>query len=78
MLAEYVDDNLGDRRALETSAIFNRCIQGLLEEEEWRDAARTIKEREDWLTEYQTLEELADEIEELKDQSGSDSDYRVK
>ena len=80
VLAEYVEENLGERRALETSAVFDRCIQGLLEDEEWRDAARTVKEREDWITEYKTLQELADEIEELKTQSGSDaeSEYKVK
>lgn len=71
-LAEHVDTELGSRRALATDAVFKRAIRGLLEEEDYRDAARTIKDWNDWITEYQDLREFEERIEFLEQQRKDD------
>jgi hypothetical protein len=43
-IAEYVEANLGARHELTIDAVFQRSIQGLLEEGEYRKAARTAKD----------------------------------
>ena len=61
-LAEHVDTELGSRRALATDAVFKRAVRGLLEDGDYRDAARTMKDWNDWLTEYQDFQELEERI----------------
>lgn len=65
-LAEHVDTELGSRRALATDAVFKRAIQGLLEDGDYRDAARTVKDWNDWITEYKDLRELEARIEAVE------------
>lgn len=59
-LATYIREQLADRdrRALTTETILQRCIQSLLDEGEYRAAAKTALEREEWLTNFHDLEEL--------------------
>jgi hypothetical protein len=65
-IAEYVSENLGARHDLGIEAVFKRSIRGLLEDEEYRKAARTAKEYDEWVTERTDLEELREELEFLK------------
>jgi hypothetical protein len=86
-LAEWMDDASGDRERLNAEALYWRCIRGLLEQGEYRDAARTLSEYHDWLHERQDLDELWERLDEVEAvqadaQSGDDdrstSDFRVK
>lgn len=66
-IAEYVDENLGARHELTIEAVFQRSIQGLLEEGEYRKAARTAKDYDEWVTDRTDLEEIQEQLEFLKD-----------
>jgi predicted DNA-binding protein (UPF0251 family) len=66
-IAEYVDENLGARHELTIDAVFQRSIQGLLEEGEYRKAARTAKDYDEWVTSRTDLEEIQEQLEFLKD-----------
>ena len=65
-LGEYIDSKLGDRRGLVMESVFDRCITGLLEQGEYRDAARTAKDYDEWLTERTDLRQLADQVDRLE------------
>ena len=65
-IAEYVDENLGARHELTIDAVFQRSIQGLLEEGEYRKAARTATDYDEWVTERTDLEEIQEQLEFLK------------
>lgn len=67
-IAESVREHLADRgrRALSVDAVVQRSIRGLLEEEEYRKAARTAMEYDEWVTEWNDIERLEREIEEIK------------
>jgi len=67
VLAEYVDDRLGDRRTLTTSAVLDRCITGLLDEGEYRKAARTMLDFNEWLDDYRDREEFADRLDAVEE-----------
>lgn len=49
VLAEYVADSLGARRELNGKALYERCIRGLLDAEDWRGAAQVQTMYEKWL-----------------------------
>lgn len=66
-LSEYVADTLGDRHDLEIESVFRRSIQGLLDDGEWRKAARTAKEYSEWMTERTDLQEIQEELEFLRE-----------
>jgi predicted DNA-binding protein (UPF0251 family) len=66
-IAEYVDENLGARHELTIDAVFQRSIQGLLEEGEYRKAARTAKDYDEWVTDRTDLEEIQEQLEFLKE-----------
>jgi hypothetical protein len=66
-IAEYVEANLGARHELSIDAVFQRSIQGLLENEEYRKAARTAKDYDEWVTARTDLAEIQEQLEFLKD-----------
>jgi hypothetical protein len=66
-LASYVDETLGDRRELNTQTTVERAIEGLLDEEEWRKAAKTALEYDEWIRETKELDELVERIEEIEE-----------
>jgi predicted DNA-binding protein (UPF0251 family) len=66
-IAEYVEANLGARHELTIDAVFQRSIQGLLEEGEYRKAARTAKDYDEWVTDRTDLEEIREQLAFLKD-----------
>ena len=76
-LGEHVDQELGARRAIATDAVFQRAIQGLLEEGEYRDAARTVKDWNEWVDEYKELSELQERLAALEENQNR-SDYQLK
>ncbi|EMA44276.1 hypothetical protein [Halococcus saccharolyticus] len=67
VLAEHVADNLGDRRELISEHVFHRALNGLLDDEEWRKAAQTVKDWNEWLDDRTDLQHLIDRIEALED-----------
>jgi len=66
-IAEFVGDNLGARHELSIDAVFQRSIRGLLEEGEYRKAARTAKDYDEWVVGRTDLEEIQEQLEFLKD-----------
>lgn len=66
-IAEDVAARAGDRHELEIESVFQRSIRGLIEDEEWRKAARTAKDYADWMTERSDIEELREELDLLKE-----------
>ncbi|WP_089669390.1 hypothetical protein [Halobacterium jilantaiense] len=65
---EHVADR--DRRALTVESVVNRAVIGLLREEKYRKAARTVMEFDEWCQEFQELEELAARISALEEAQG--------
>jgi hypothetical protein len=66
-IAEYVEENLGARHELGIDAVFQRAIQGLLENEEYRKAARTAKDYDEWVAGRTDLKEIQEQLEFLKE-----------
>ena len=66
-IAEYVEANLGARHELTIDAVFQRSMEGLLEEGEYRKAARTAKDYDEWVTSRTDLEEIQEQLEFLKE-----------
>ena len=56
-----------DRRTLATDAVLRRAVQGLLNEGEYRKAAKTQLDRAEWLREEHETEEFARRLDELED-----------
>jgi len=77
-LAEWASETQGDREVLEGEALYWRCIEGLLEEEEYRKAAQTLSDYHDWVR-TNDLEDLLERIEALEShQEQSTNDYQIK
>lgn len=72
-LGEYVHGQVLDRnqRALVVQSVTQRAIRGLLEDGDYRKAAKTAMEYDDWATEFIDLSEMAADIEQLKQQQES-------
>lgn len=68
-LARHVRERITNRgrRAMVVDATVNRAIRGLLEDGEYRKAARTAMEYDEWATEFIDLERLEAEIERIKE-----------
>jgi len=69
-LAAHVRARFDDRehRAFMVDSVVNRAVRGLLEEEEYRKAAKTAMEYDEWITEFHDLEQLHDQVERLQQQ----------
>lgn len=67
-IGEYVHRQVSDRdrRALIVDTTVSRAIRGLIEEEEWRKAAKTAMEYDGWATEFHDLDVLAERVNELE------------
>jgi hypothetical protein len=65
---EHVVDR--DRRAFAVDTVVRRSIRGLLEEGEYRKAAKTAIEWDGWLTEFHDLDQLADRIAAIEGEEG--------
>lgn len=66
-LAEYMAESPDDRRELKTTTVLDKCISGLLENEEYRKAAQTMIDYNDWAAENERIEEIEETIAELKE-----------
>lgn len=66
-LAEYIAESPDDRRQLKTTTVLDKCISGLLENEEYRKAAQTMIDYNEYVTERERIEEIEETIAELKE-----------
>jgi len=68
-LAESVREHVvdRDRRAFTVDSVVRRAIRGLLEEGEYRKAARTVMEYDDWLAEFNDLRALEERLDALEE-----------
>ncbi|SDG45587.1 DeoR/GlpR family DNA-binding transcription regulator [Halorientalis regularis] len=66
-LAEYASDTLGQRRDLVSEAVFHRAMEGLMEQEEYRKAARTVADWNEWLDHRVEIAELRDRLDRVED-----------
>lgn len=57
-----------DRRGFIIDRVVNRAIRGLLQEEEYRKAAKTAMEYDDWVSEFHDLEQLHEKVRKLEQQ----------
>ena len=73
-LASYVHDTIvdRDRRALAVNAVVTRAIRGLLDEGEYRKAAKTAMERDEWLTEFHDIDQMHERLERIERQQERD------
>lgn len=76
-LSAHVDETLGDRRALITEAVYHTSIKGLLDEQEYRKAAQTVKDWNEWLDAHKELQELQEDVEEIKQQLAQSGPFEV-
>jgi transcriptional antiterminator len=69
-IGEYIHGRVLDRnrRAMIVQSVSQRAIRGLLEDGDYRKAAKTAMEYDEWATEFIELSEMAAEIEQLKHQ----------
>lgn len=67
VLGEYVADTVGDRVDLKINAVFNKSIRGLLQQKEYRKAAKTAKDFGEWVEARHEIEDIWDRIEEIED-----------
>lgn len=55
-----------DRRAFTVGSVVERSIRGLMDEEEWRKAAKTAMEYDEWLTGFHDLDKMQERMDELE------------
>lgn len=72
VLGEYVAEGLSDRHALVTEAVFQRCLRELLNDEDWRKAAKTASEYSEWVHERGEMAELYERLDTLEEQADDD------
>lgn len=68
VLADHVEETLGSRRELISEQVFHRAILGLLEQEDYRKAAQTVKDWNEWLDDRTDLQHLVDRIEAIEEE----------
>lgn len=75
-IAESVHEHVVDRdkRAFTVDAVVRRSIRGLLEDGEYRKAAKTAIEWDEWVAEFNDLDDLAERIEQLEQQQDTGMD----
>jgi DNA-binding transcriptional MocR family regulator len=61
-----------DRELWETDLIVRKCMNEMLEEEEWRACAKTALEREEWRAGAVDLTELYERVERLEGVGGEE------
>ena len=68
-LAVHVHERLvdRDRRAFAVGNVVERSVRGLLDEGEYRKAAKTMMEYDEWITEFHDLDRLYEQVEQLMD-----------
>lgn len=70
-LGEYVNEQWSDedRQALATESVVKRSVRGLIEDEEWKDAAKTQLEWHEFVEERTRLAELEERLSRLEGRS---------
>jgi polyhydroxyalkanoate synthesis regulator phasin len=74
-LATFVRDRLEsrDQRAFTVDSVLQRCIREMLDDGEWRQAAKTALEYEEWAAGFSDLEELHERVAHLEEMSDTGS-----
>lgn len=67
VLGEYVTDTVGERVDLKINAIFDKAIRGLLQQQEYRKAAKTASEFGQWVEARHEIEDIWERLEEIED-----------
>lgn len=65
-LATYMDNHLGDRRAMITDSVFQKAMKDLLDRGEPRKAAQTAKDWNEFINEYRWQENVEERLDELE------------
>lgn len=65
VLADYIEETMGDRRQMRTTMVVERAIQGLLENDQYRKAAQTALEWNEWVAREGELAEVKDQLADL-------------
>jgi len=68
VLGNYVSATVGDRVDLKINAVFNKAIRGLLQQKEYRKAAKTAAEFGEWVEARHEIEDIWERLEEIEDQ----------
>lgn len=68
-LDEFIRGRLAHRRDLEASACYDRAIRGLLDDEEWYQAAKVRKMKDEFLDERIDALEFRRRLDELEDRA---------
>ena len=68
VLGDYVSATVGDRVDLKINAVFNKAIRGLLQQNEYRKAAKTAKDFGEWVETRHEIEDIWERLEEIEDQ----------
>lgn len=71
-LGEYISEQWSDedRQALATESVVKRSVRGLIEEEEWKDAAKTQLEWHEFVEERTKLAELEERLSRIEERGG--------
>ncbi|WP_458211032.1 hypothetical protein [Haladaptatus sp. NG-SE-30] len=72
VLAKYIDEKLGDRRIMITESVFHRAMEGLLDREEYRKAAQTVKDWNEFINDYHWMENVEERLDQLEEVQGDD------
>lgn len=63
VLSKYIEENLGDRAVSKANLVYEKAVDELMEDEEYREAARVVGEWQEWLADRGAIEEEPDEVE---------------
>lgn len=69
-LAKHIHERMidRDRRAFVVEHVVRRSIRGLLDEDEYRKAAKTAMEYDEWITEFHDLEQMDKRLQRIEQQ----------
>lgn len=70
-LGEDVSGQVDELHDLEVESVFRRSIRGLLNQGEWRKAARTASDYAEWMNDRTEIAELREEVDMLKEVTGT-------
>lgn len=80
-IAEHVHHEVvdRDRRVFTINTILERCVNGLLDEEEYRAAARAAIDWDEWLTDFHDMNELFEKLDRIEQQQNrrQERDHRL-
>lgn len=76
VLADFIDETMGARRALETNSVIRKCVTELMDEGRYRQAAQTQLDFNKWLDDYRDQEEFEDRLVAVEEHLTNDESVR--